>query len=71
MCKSSSFQHKLNVQNILTRLFKEFYEINKLELNEQQVKIINSLEKFLENRETILSRLFKKKKNFAFIFMEK
>ncbi len=46
--------------------FKEFCEINKLEVNEQQVKIINSLEKFLGNRETILSRFIKKKEKLCF-----
>ena len=29
--------------------FKEFCEMNKFEINEQQVKIINTLEKFLDN----------------------
>ena len=51
--------------------FKEFCEMNKFEINEQQVKIISSLEKFLDNRETILSRFFKKKTNFVFTFMAK
>ena len=46
--------------------FKEFCEINKLELNTQQVEIINSLEKFLNNKETILSRFFKKKEKLCF-----
>jgi len=46
--------------------FKEFCEINKLELNAQQVKIISSLEKFLDNRETILSRFIKKKEKLCF-----
>ena len=46
--------------------FKEFCEINKLEVNAQQVKIINSLEKFLGNGETILSRFFKKKEKLCF-----
>ena len=46
--------------------FKEFCEINKFEVNLQQVKIINSLEKFLSNRETILSRFFKKKEKLCF-----
>jgi len=46
--------------------FKEFCEINKFEVNSQQVKIINLLEKFLNNRETILSRLIKKKKKLCF-----
>ena len=46
--------------------FKEFCKINKLEENAQQVKIINLLEKFLNNRETILSRLIKKKEKLCF-----
>ena len=46
--------------------FKEFCEINKLEVNTQQVKIINSLEKFLNNRETILSRFIKKKEKLCY-----
>ena len=46
--------------------FKEFCEINKFEVNSQQVKIINSLEKFLDNKETILSRFFKKKEKLCF-----
>ena len=33
--------------------FKEFCEINKLEVNAQQVEIISSLEKFLDNNSTI------------------
>jgi len=46
--------------------FKEFCELNKLEVNAQQVKIINSIEKFLDNRETILSRIIKKKEKLCF-----
>ena len=46
--------------------FKEFCEINKLEVNAQQVKIISSLEKFLDNRKTILSRLIQKKEKLCF-----
>ncbi len=46
--------------------FIEFCEINKLEVNVQQVKIINSLEKFLDNRETFLSRFIKRKKKLCF-----
>ena len=45
----------------LQNSFKEFCELNKFEVNVQQVKIINSIEKFLNNRETILSRIIKKK----------
>ena len=50
----------------LQNSFKEFCEINKLEVNEQQVKIINSIEKFLFNNETILSRFIKKKEKLCF-----
>ncbi len=51
---------------LLQDSFKEFCKINKLEVNTQQVKIINSLEKFLDNKETILSRFFKKKEKLCF-----
>ena len=47
--------------------FKEFCKINKLEENAQQVKIINTLEKFLDNKETILSRFIKKKTKTLFL----
>ena len=46
--------------------FKEFCEINRFEVNEQQVGIINLLEKFLNNRETILSRFIRKKEKLCF-----
>ena len=46
--------------------FKEFCEINKFEVNAHQVKIINSLEKFLDNGETFLSKFFKKKEKLCF-----
>ena len=51
---------------LLQNSFKEFCEINKLEVNAQQVKIINLLDKFLDKRETFLSRLIKKKEKFCF-----
>ena len=50
----------------LQNSFKEFCKINKLEENTQQVKIINLLEKFLNNKETILSRFIKKKEKLCF-----
>ena len=50
----------------LQNSFKEFCEINKLEVNAQQVKIINLLDKFLDKRETFLSRLIKKKEKLCF-----
>ena len=46
--------------------FKEFCEINKLEINSQQVKVINSLEKFLDDGATFLSRFIKKKEKLCF-----
>ena len=46
--------------------FREFCKINKFEINTHQVKIINSLEKFLDSKETILSRFFKKKEKLCY-----
>ena len=48
---------KINLQNS----FKEFCKKNKLEINAPQIEIINSLEKFLNHKETILSKFLKKK----------
>ena len=47
--------------------FKEFCEINKLEVNVQQIKIINSLEKFLNNKATILTRILKQKEKLCLL----
>ena len=59
---------KMNLQNS----FKEFCKQNKFEVNAQQIEILNSLEKFLDNKETFLSRFFKKKKKTLFLsIMEK
>ena len=58
---------KMNLQNS----FKEFCKQNRFEVNVQQIEILNSLNKFLYQRETFLSLFLKKKKNFAFIYMEK
>ena len=58
---------KMNLQDS----FKEFCEINKFEINTQQKKIINLLEKFLNHKETFLSRFFKKKKKFCFYLIWK
>ena len=41
---------------LLQDSFKEFCKINKLEVNTEQIKIVYSLEKFLDNRKTILSK---------------
>ena len=50
---------KMNLQNS----FEEFCIQNKFEINKQQIEIINSLDKFLNFRESFLSLIFKKKKN--------
>ena len=52
----------MNLQNS----FKGFCRHNKFEINEQQIQIINSLDRFLNDKETILSLIFKKKKKFCF-----
>ena len=53
---------KINLQN----LFKKFCEKNKFELNSQQIEIIDLVSQFLNQRETFLIRLFKKKKKMCF-----
>ena len=53
---------KMNLQNS----FKEFCKENKFELNAQQVEIINSLNRFLYDKEKILSLIFKKNKKLCF-----
>jgi len=46
--------------------FKEFCKKNKLEINSPQIKIINLLDRFLNNKESFLSRLFKRRKKLCF-----
>ena len=46
--------------------FKEFCEKNKLEVNDQQIKIVNSLEKFFNQKQSILRKFFKKKEKICF-----
>ena len=53
---------KMNLQNS----FKEFCKENKFEVNVQQIEILNSLNKFLYQRETFLSFIFKKKEKLCF-----
>ena len=53
---------KMNLQNS----FKEFCKQNKFEINDQQVEIINSLDRFLHHKETFLSLIFKKDKKLCF-----
>ena len=50
----------------LLNSFKEFCKKNNFEINDQQVEIINSLNKFLYHKETILSLIFKKDKKLCF-----
>ena len=52
----------MNLQNS----FEEFCKQNKFEVNAQQIEILNSLNKFLHNRETFLSLIFKKKEKLCF-----
>ena len=52
----------MNLQNS----FKEFCKENKFEVNVQQIEILNSLNKFLYQRETFLSFIFKKKEKLCF-----
>ncbi len=46
--------------------FKEFCKQNKFEINSQQSEIINLLDRFLNEKETLFSRIFKKRKNLCF-----
>ena len=46
--------------------FKEFCEQNKLEVNASQTEIINSLDNFLNYKETFLSNFFKTRKKLCF-----
>ena len=52
----------MNLQNS----FKEFCEQNKFEINTQQTEIINLFDKFINSKETFLSRFFKKRKKLCF-----
>jgi predicted ATPase len=58
---------KMNLQNS----FKEFCLENKFEVNDQQVETINSLNRFLYRKETILSMIFKKNKKLCFYLFGK
>ncbi len=53
---------KINLQDS----FEEFCEQNKFEANKQQAEIIDIIERFLNPKETFLSRFFKKKKKLCF-----
>ena len=46
--------------------FKEFCKQNKLEINSSQIKVINLLDRFFDNKETFLRRIFKKKNKLCF-----
>ena len=46
--------------------FKEFCNQNKFEINSQQSEIINLLDRFLNKKETLFNRIFKKKKKLCF-----
>ena len=51
--------------------FKEFCKQNKFEVNKKQIEIINSLDKFLNQKRTLLGKLLKRKKNYVFTSLEK
>ena len=53
---------KVNLQDS----FKEFCAKNRFEINAQQIEIVNLLDRFLNNKETILSKFFKKKRRLCF-----
>mgnify|MGYP001105514223 CR=1 FL=1 len=46
--------------------FIEFCEQNNFEVNQEQIEIINLLNKFLNQKDTFLSRILKKKENLCF-----
>ena len=50
----------------LQNSFKEFCRKNKFEVNDQQIKVINLLDKFINNKENFFKRLFKKKEKLCF-----
>jgi len=52
----------INLQN----LFRDFCEKNKFEINTQQKEIIDLLDTFLNNKETFLSRFFRKEEKLCF-----
>ena len=53
---------KMNLKSSFT----EFCKQNKFEVNSQQSEIVNLLDRFLNNNETFLSRIFKKRKKLCF-----
>ena len=46
--------------------FKAFCELNKFEVNAQQIEIIEILDKFINQKETFFNRFFKKRKKLCF-----
>ena len=53
---------KMNLQDS----FKEFCKQNKYEINPQQKEIIETLERFLNHKESFFNKFFKKKEKFCF-----
>ena len=51
--------------------FKEFCKRNKFEVNNEQIEIINSLDKFLNQKSSLLGNLFKRKKKLCFYLFGK
>ena len=46
--------------------FKSFCELNKFEVNAEQIEIIDLLDKFINQKETFFNKLFKKRKKLCF-----
>ena len=46
--------------------FKSFCELNKFEVNAQQIEVIDLLDKFINQNETFFNKLFKKRKKLCF-----
>ena len=53
---------KINLQDS----FKEFCEQNKYELNVSQLEIIDLLDRFLNNKKSLFSKIFKKRQKLCF-----
>ncbi len=51
--------------------FKAFCELCKFEVNTQQIEIIDLLDKFINQKETLFNRLFKKRKKLCFYLFGK
>ena len=48
--------------------FKSFCELNKFEVNAQQIEVIDLLDKFINQNETFFNKLFKKRKKLFYLY---